>query len=53
MDKVFSLIKISNIRKDIFMKNVYAVLQEKLSLNQFPLSAKYNIQWIIVEQVDK
>jgi cyclopropane fatty-acyl-phospholipid synthase-like methyltransferase len=29
------------------LENVYSILKEKLTLNQFPLSAKYDIKWAI------
>jgi cyclopropane fatty-acyl-phospholipid synthase-like methyltransferase len=31
--------------------DVYKNLQEKLSLNQFPLSAKYDIKWVIENEM--
>ena len=33
------------------MENVYTILQEKMTLNQFPLSAKYNIKWVIENEM--
>jgi cyclopropane fatty-acyl-phospholipid synthase-like methyltransferase len=33
------------------MESVYKILQEKLSLKQFPLSAKYDIKWIIENEM--
>jgi SAM-dependent methyltransferase len=33
------------------MDNIYRTLQEKLSLSQFPLSAKYDIKWAIENEM--
>ena len=33
------------------MENVYTSLKEKLTLDQFPLSAKYDIKWIIENEM--
>jgi cyclopropane fatty-acyl-phospholipid synthase-like methyltransferase len=33
------------------MDSLYTTLQEKLSLNQFPLSAKYDIKWVIENEM--
>jgi hypothetical protein len=33
------------------MDNIYKILQDKLSLNQFPLSAKYDIKWVIENEM--
>ena len=33
------------------MDNVYTVLKEKLNLKQFPLSAKYDIKWVIENEM--
>jgi cyclopropane fatty-acyl-phospholipid synthase-like methyltransferase len=39
----------NNIRRN--KMNIYETLQEKLSLNQFPLSAKYDIKWVIENEM--
>jgi cyclopropane fatty-acyl-phospholipid synthase-like methyltransferase len=33
------------------MENVYTILQEKLTLNQFPLSAEYDLKWVIENEM--
>ena len=38
-------------RREIAMDNVYEILQEKLTLKQFPLSAKYDIKWAIENEM--
>ena len=33
------------------MENIYLELQEKMTLNQFPLSAKYDIKWVVENEM--
>jgi hypothetical protein len=33
------------------MDNVYIKLQEKMTLKQFPLSAKYDIKWVVENEM--